>query len=78
MNTNTACQYKLTPLEPYVMFGCWGKEGEKSKGRESNLIIMFIKEGGGEVWRGLKYFQSLIFNSPKLERFGGRVEHKNA
>ena len=49
MNTNTACQYKLTPLEPYVMFGCWGKEGEKSKGRESNLIIMFFKEGGGGV-----------------------------
>ena len=23
------------------MFGCWGKEGEQSRGRESNLITLF-------------------------------------
>ena len=35
---------------------------------------MFFKEGRRGIWRGLNYFQPLIFNSPKLERFGGRVD----
>ena len=39
---------------------------------------MFSKRGREEIWRGYNYFYPVIFNSPKLERFGRRVEHRNA
>ena len=38
---------------------------------------MFIKGGEGGVWRDLKNFKSLIFNFPKLERFGGGIEESD-
>ena len=38
---------------------------------------MFIKGGEGGVWRDLKNLKTLIFNSPKLERFGGGIEESD-
>ena len=32
---------------------------------------MFFKEGGRVVWRGLNYFQPLIFNSPNWRDLEG-------
>ena len=66
------------------MFGCKKKkEGEQSRRKESNSITLFgsflrkEEEGIGGNWRAFNYLQPLIFNSLKLERFGGRVKHIN-
>ena len=47
--------------ESYGLFGSFKKEGEQSKGRESNSITLFRSflrkegEGFGGIWRGFNY-----------------------
>ena len=61
----------------YALFGLRGSRGEGGRMISIYLIWMFIKGGEGGVWRDLKNFKPFIFNSPKLERFGGGIEESD-